>query len=87
MQVNDSKWSQKCQIHYKFGVKVLDTKKEVVQSDLDNGHTLWQDAASLEIQQLQEYDSFCPVCIAGSVPDGYTKISVQFVFDVKEDGH
>ena len=58
--------------------------------DLDriNGNTKWADAEKLEKNQLFEYETFDDRGHRSSnrAPDGYKKINLHFVYDVKHDG-
>ena len=56
------------------------------QLDKRNGNTRWQDAVDLEMQQIDEYDTFTDYGYHGTPPSGYKKIRVHLVFDVKHDG-
>ena len=72
---------------YKFGVQVPRNVKEAYALDEAAGNTLWADAISLEIAQLDEYDTFRSVGPhRRSLPHGYQLIHCHIVFDVKEDG-
>ena len=75
------------QICYKFGVKIPRSYAEALKFDHDNGNILWQDAVALELKQILDYDSFRDLGNSAPVPQGFTQISVQFVFGAKEDGH
>jgi hypothetical protein len=43
---------------YKFGYRIPCNYDEVMQFDLRNGNTLWQEATDLEMSQLAEYNTF-----------------------------
>jgi len=60
--------------------------KEAKRLDEENGNTHWQDAMSLELAQLQECNTFWNLGRNAKAPEGYQKITVHFVFDVKHDG-
>ena len=60
---------------------------EAVKFDTENGITLWQDAASLELTQLHDYHCFNDLGPNATLPPDHHQISVQFIYDVKEDGH
>ena len=68
----------------KFGVRVPRTYQEALRIDRANGNKKWQEAIYAELEQLDEYKTF-RVSLEG-VPQGYNKIRVHFVFDVKHDG-
>ena len=54
--------------------------------DKKNGNTKWQDAVKLEMQQMDEYQTFQDYGKGGEPPPGYKKIQVHLVFAVKHDG-
>ena len=84
---NAKRCSNPKQIRYKFGVKIPRSYTEALKFDHDNGKTLWQDAVALGLKQILDYNSFRDLGNGTPVPQGFTQISVQFVFDAKEDGH
>ena len=51
-----------------------------------NGNTKWQDAVALEMQQLDEYDTFKDIGKNAPISSDYKKIRVHLVFAVKHDG-
>ena len=51
-----------------------------------NGNTKWQDAAKLEIAQLNDYEVYKDLGKGAPIPDGYQKIPCHMVYDVKHDG-
>jgi hypothetical protein len=55
--------------------------------DQRNGNTLWEDAITLEVSQIGDYDTFIDNGHHTHVnePSRYKKIRVHFVFDVKHD--
>jgi hypothetical protein len=67
-----------------FGVKVPRNHKEAMQLDAENGDTKWRDAKQLEINQLQEYQTF-KTC-GHTPPDGYKVITTHIVYAVEHDG-
>jgi len=73
-------------IRYKYGYQIPRTAKEAYELDKKNGNTFWQDAMALELLQLHEYKTFLDVGMGDCKPEGYKKIQVHFVFDVKHDG-
>ena len=70
-----------------IGVKIPHTYSKAVKFDAENGNTLWQDATALELSQLCDYHCFSDVGPHTTLPPDHHQISVQFVYDVKEDGH
>ena len=72
---------------YQFGVQVPRNHKEAVEFDRKAGNTLWQDSETLEIKQLQEYETFKPRGkYEGKIPDGFKRIPYRVVYAVKHDG-
>ena len=79
-----SYWNRKT---YKFGVLVPRDHNHAMELDQQNGDTRWHDAEKLEHSQLEEYDTFIDKGDKIRTLDGYKKIRVHFVYDVKHDGH
>ena len=71
---------------YKYGFQVPRNHAEAVRIDKIHGNTKWIDAEKLEIKQLMDYESFKELGKNAAVPEGYMKIPVHFVYDVKHDG-
>ena len=73
---------------YKFGYPIPQDYAEAIHFDIKNSNTRWQDATKLEMQQLDDYHCFKDAGIAKdrTPPEGYKKIRVHLVFDVKHDG-
>ena len=81
-------------IIYRFGFRVPRNHAEAIEIDNLNGNTRWQDAEKLELVQIDEYDVFSDKgkVLYGknrtilNAPEGYKKIRVHMVYDVKHDG-
>ena len=73
---------------YMYGYRVPRTYEEAIEIDKQNANTKWTDATKLEIQQLNEYDTFIDMGIfdPGKIPTGFNRIKVHLVFAVKHDG-
>ena len=73
---------------YKYGFEVPKNYTHAMRLDEKNKNSRWKDAADLEIAQIIEYKTFIDHGhhTKASVPNGYKKIRVHFVFDVKHDG-
>jgi hypothetical protein len=73
---------------YKYGFEVTRTYEQALCLDMKNGNTLWEDAATLELTQIDDYSTFINKGRHAKVkpPDGYKKIQVHLIFDVKHDG-
>ena len=59
-----------------------------MELDKQNDNTLWSNANVLEHEKLRKYDVFIDKgrYHVSKVPQGYQKISVHTIFDVKHDG-
>jgi hypothetical protein len=53
---------------------------------MKNENTKWQEAEALEMKQLAEYDTFDDLGKGCRLSEGYKRINVHFVYDVKHDG-
>jgi hypothetical protein len=73
---------------YKYRFEVPRTFEEALHLDKRNGNTLWEDAATLELTQIDDYDTFIDKGHYTKVKAaiGYKKIHVHLIFDVKHDG-
>ena len=69
---------------YKYGFEVPRNYAHAIRLDTQNRSTKWKDAIALEMQQLDEYETFKDC--QNKTPPGYKRISVHLVFDVKHDG-
>ena len=69
---------------FKYGFEVPRDYKHAVWLDKRNGNTKWAEATQLEMTQLDDYSTFKDV--GKVIPDGYKKIRVHLVYDVKHDG-
>jgi hypothetical protein len=70
---------------YKFGVQIPSGYSEVEALDKINGNTMWKDACQKEIDLLQEYKCFKDAGKHTPTPNGYQRIKLIWVFDVKQD--
>jgi hypothetical protein len=50
-----------------------------------NGNTQWQEATTLELTQLQEYNTFKDYGHRGDAPNGYKKIRTHLAFVTKPE--
>ena len=73
---------------YKNGHKVPRNHQQAMDLDRINNNTNWADAELLEKNQLFQYETFDDRGHRSSnrAPDGYKKINLHFVYDVKHDG-
>ncbi len=73
---------------YKYGFEIPRDYAHAMRLDEQNKNTKWKDAVALELLQIQEYETFKDLGhkSVGRPPQGYKKIRVHLVFDVKHDG-
>ncbi|GAX11913.1 hypothetical protein FisN_UnNu034 [Fistulifera solaris] len=73
---------------YKYGYEIPRNFLHAILLDERNGNTKWMDATALESDSLHEYSTFRDCGHKDKVrpPEGYKKIRVHFVYDVKHDG-
>jgi len=73
---------------YKYGIEIPKNWAHAMYLDARNKNTRWKDAGKLEFGQLMEYQTFEDHGHKDKVkpPEGYKKIRVHLVFDVKHDG-
>ena len=73
---------------YMYGHEVPRSHAHAMDLDRKNGNTLWRDSEALEINQVQEYDTFQDLghSRANRAPSGYKRITLHFVYAVKHDG-
>ena len=71
---------------FKFGFEIPRDYKHALWLDQRNGNNKWELATALEMGQLEEYDVFKDMGKGVKLPEGYKKIRVHLVYDVKHDG-
>ena len=69
-----------------YGFLVPRNYEQAIEIDAQNGNTKWQDAISIELHQIDEYDTFTDKGKGFNPGPDYKKIRVHFVFAVKHDG-
>jgi hypothetical protein len=74
---------------YKFAYQIPHTYEEALRFDEINCSTKWADAMELEMLQLNDYKCFINMGIynCDPIPEGYKKIQVHLVYDIKHNGH
>ena len=72
---------------HKYGFQVPRNHAEAMRLDLENGNTKWCDAECLELNQIDEYDTFDDHGEGAPPPKDYKRIRVHVVYDIKHDGH
>ena len=70
---------------FMFGIQVPRNHKEAVELDNKNGNRKWQDAEDLELDQLDEYETFNDIG-KRRLPRNYRYIKVFIIYAVKHDG-
>jgi hypothetical protein len=78
-----------CAPKYNFGYQIPCNYEEALKFDEINCSTKWADMMKFEMLQLNDYECFIDAGIYNRdpIPDGYKKIWVHLVYDVKHDGH
>ena len=71
---------------FKYGFEIPRNYKHAVDIDKRNGNTKWQDATALELESMAAYDVFKDYGHQSVSPQGYKKIRVHLIYDVKHDG-
>ena len=69
---------------FKYGFEVPRDYKHALWLDKRNGNSKWIEATQLEMAQLDDYSTFKDV--GKNIPNGFKKIRVHLVYDVKHDG-
>ena len=69
---------------FKYGFEVPRDYAHAMRLDKQNKNTRWADAVALERKQLDDYETFKDN--GNKWPDGYQKLKLHLVFDVKHDG-
>jgi hypothetical protein len=77
VRLNSAKYKHTCK--RKFGAQIPSNYNE-------NGNSLWMDATSLEMAQLDEYKCFEDLGPDGnSPPPGYKRIKLYLIYDCPHD--
>ena len=71
---------------YKYGFQVPRNHAEAMRLDQEHGNTKWHDAECLELDQIDEYDTFDDRGKEAIPPKDYKRIRVHMVYDMKHDG-
>jgi hypothetical protein len=69
-----------------YGYEVPRNYKQAMELDDKNGNTKWRDATKLELDQINEYDTFKDIGKGNHPGNGYKRIDVHLVYAVKHDG-
>jgi hypothetical protein len=71
---------------FKYGYEVPTDWEDAKRLDNAANNNLWKEAVKLELQQIDEYDTFRDLGKDGKPPPTFKRIGVHLVFDVKHDG-
>lgn len=71
---------------YMYGFQVPRNYQQALDLDKENGNTKWQDAVAMEMNQVNEYDTFIDKGIGFRPGTDWKRINVHLVFAVKHDG-
>jgi hypothetical protein len=71
---------------YKYGVQVPRNHEEAIWIDNTDGSTSWQDTEKVELDQLQEYETFKDLGKGAAIPAGFKKMPCHIVYDFKACG-
>ena len=71
---------------YKYGFEISRNFSHAKKLDFKNNNTKWQDSTKLEMEQLDEYNTFNNLGKGSQGPKGYKKIRVHLIFDIEHDG-
>ena len=69
----------------KFGVQVPINHAHTMELDAKNKNKMWYEAEGIKLGQIDEYETFRDVG-KNTKQDGYRKITVHMVYDMKHDG-
>ena len=71
---------------FKFGVKVPGSTREARMIDCNRDAKLWDEAITIELKQINDYDTFRVLEPHEFLPLGYKRIPYHCIYDVKFDG-
>ena len=71
---------------FKYGYEIPRDFLHGQELDKRNGNTKWADAHALEMGVMNDYHVFKDFGTGDKPPDGYKKIRVRMIYDVKHDG-
>ena len=69
----------------KFGYQVPRNLQDAYKLDKENGNSKWAAAIRVEVNKLKAYDVFEAMTEGSRAPEGYSRIPLHWVFDVKHD--
>ena len=59
--------------------------READDLDEKNGNKKWENAKITELSQLDDYDTFDKRGLGEKAPQGYKRINVHLIYDIKHD--
>jgi len=71
---------------YMYGFQVPRNHTEALELDRINGNTMWIDAETTQLNQIDEYKSFIDKGVGYNLGSDYKRIRVHMVHAVKHDG-
>ena len=71
---------------FKFGYQVPHDHAEAMFLDQKNGNNKWAEAEAQEMKSFQEFGVFKDLGKGGKPPEGYKKVKLIAVYNVKHDG-
>jgi len=71
---------------YMYSFQVPRNHTEALELDRVNGNTIWIDAETMELNQIDEYKSFIDKGVGYNPGSDYKRIRVHMVYAVKHDG-
>ena len=71
---------------YKYGFEIPRNFLHSQELDKRNGNTKWTEAHNLEMEVMDDYKVFKDHGTGDKPPEGYKKIKVRMIYDVKHDG-
>ena len=69
----------------KFGYQVPRNLRDAYNLDAENNNNKWTEAIRVELNKLKEYDVFQAMAEGVGALDGYSRIPLHWVFDVKHN--
>jgi len=71
---------------FKYGFEVPKDYAHGIGLDNKNNNSKWQDIMELEMKLLDKYQTFNDLGLHPEVTEGFKKIRVHLIFDMKHDG-
>ena len=71
---------------FKYGYQIPPDYIKAMELDSKNKNKKWHDATELEMALMKDYSVFLDKGKGAKIPEGYKKIRVHLIYDVKHDG-